>query len=467
MKFLKHLSLRTQIFLVFILCLGLLGAGTLFLNAFMIAGLKDRFHNDAVWLAEEQGRMAAAELARYARDRGVQLGDLGGDMSREIRVLVRGPKNVVAMAVLDPEGNVVYTAVNRDSEVLRVARNDDGTSLTLDTRGRDVSSIGVELLHKTPGLRSVEREFPIQADGHLLGRLRFLISDSPIYRDIEATGREITGRLRSVVLAFTGVLALGFYLIARLVRRQMHLLADNEKLDRMAYVGTLASGLAHEIRNPLNAMAMNLAVAEEELGAGAEGSAETARQAAALIRREIERMNRSVTGFLAFARPEAHRLQATDLKALMEEVLELLGPQIAASDATVEVDLPEHARLEADFSGLRQVLYNTLLNALQAVAAPENAGRPRRVSVGGRRESAQWLLWVEDTGPGIPPGDEAKVFEAFHTTKAGGSGFGLSIARAIVESHDGDIAARRTPKGGTRIEITLPETAPERLRAFA
>ena len=122
----------------------------------------------------------------------------------------------------------------------------------------------------------------------------------------------------------------------------------------------------------------------------------------------------------------------------------------------VEVNLPKDAELEADFSGLRQVLYNVVLNAIQAMA--DSPVDKRRLQIGGRRESAQWFLWVRDTGPGVPEGEEDKVFEVFHSTKAAGSGFGLSIARAIIDSHDGDIRMRRAEGGGSQVEIILPET---------
>lgn len=140
------------------------------------------------------------------------------------------------------------------------------------------------------------------------------------------------------------------------------------------------------------------------------------------------------------------------------EVLELLQPHLEEGKIRTVVDLPEDTWLEADFSGLRQVLYNVVLNGVQAMTDAGIPEESRCLLIGGRRESAQWFLWVEDDGPGIPPEKREKVFEVFETNKAAGSGFGLAIARGIIQSHGGDIRARAGEKGGARIEITLPET---------
>jgi signal transduction histidine kinase len=203
-------------------------------------------------------------------------------------------------------------------------------------------------------------------------------------------------------------------------------------------------------------MSVNLSVAEEEIAVGDAKALDTTRRILDLLRREIGRLNRSVTGFMEFAHPAVDRRERTPLRPLVEEVLELLRPQIEECGASVETLVPADAELLADFSGLRQVLYNVIVNALQAMAASAK-GRARNLTIGGRRESAQWLLWIEDTGPGVSPGEEEKIFEVFQSTKAAGTGLGLSIARAIIASHDGDIRAVRREGGGLRVEVILPE----------
>ena len=450
--------------LIFVLCLTLAGAGMIFLNTYLISGLKNSMRDKAILLAREQGHSVAKRILDFLKVE--DMADLRGlrenpYLNNEFEIVLKGPNNILAVCVYDADGEVIQMKYGEDPNLIETIQDETSTLVEIqDPRG--FSKIQVLMRKKMPDVKTREFKFAIEKDDTPLGHLGFLVSESSIYREIESTADEISRRLWSVVFAFVGVLFLGLYLMARLSRRQMHLLGENEQLGRMAYVGTLASGLAHEIRNPLNAMAVNLTVAREELVEDDKDSPELVQRALKLIQGEVERLNHSVTSFLAFARPEANREQITELRPLVDEILELLHPQIEETGTEVRVDLPEEAQLQADFSGLRQVLYNVVLNALQAMASPENDGRPRSLRIGGRRESAQWFLWIEDTGPGIPAGREETIFEAFHTTKAAGSGFGLSIARAIIDSHEGDITARRVTEGGVRIEITLPETSSKR-----
>ncbi len=454
-----------QIVLVFILCLLLLGTGVILLNAYWISALERVQRQQAYQMAEEQGRRAVQAIVDALEQGGQEatLQTLQNDAYLAKRLsAVLG--NYLAVRVVNEKRELVMDTVGW-IEIDKISMDTE-----LDEEGKpkpaDFHKIQIHLKQQYPELKTVPLEIPIHRGERLIGYLDFLVQESPIGRDMEMTGQQIGRLLWSLVFAFVSVLALGIYLVMLLSRRQVHLLAENEKLGRMAYVGTLASGLAHEIRNPLNAIAVNLSVAKEELDADDPQSPELLRQAMGFMGREVERMNQSMTSFLAFARPEGVRAQTTDLRAVTDEILELLKPQILGTDVRVVIELPEKAEVQADFSGLRQVLYNVIFNAIQAMAekpvASTGVQSDRVLTLGGRRESAQWLLWVEDTGPGIPAGDEQRIFEAFHTTKAAGSGFGLSIARAIIDSHGGEILARRAAGGGARIEITLPETRPRR-----
>ena len=457
---LSRLSFRMQIVLVFILCLVLLGTGVILLNAYWISALERVQRQQAYQMAEEQGRRAAQAILDALEQGGQEatLQTLQSDTNLGQRLnAVLG--NYLAVRVVNEKREVVMTTVDGADIQISIENelDEEGKPLPLDFH-----KIQLHLKQKNPELRTVPLEIPIHRGKQLIGYLDFLVQESAIGREIETTGQQIGRLLWSLVFAFVSVLALGIYLVMLLSRRQVHLLAENEKLGRMAYVGTLASGLAHEIRNPLNAISVNLSVAREELDADDPQSPELLREAMGFMGREVERLNQSMTSFLAFARPEKVKVQTTDLRVVTDEILTLLSPQIQSANVRVVMELPSPAEVQADFSGLRQVLYNVILNAIQAMTektVPEGQTQPERVlTIGARRESAQWLLWVEDTGPGIPPGEEQRIFEAFHTTKPAGSGFGLSIARAIIDSHGGDILARRAAGGGARIEITLPET---------
>ncbi|MFP4379213.1 MAG: sensor histidine kinase [Candidatus Sumerlaeia bacterium] len=451
-----QISFRTQMLLVFLLCLGLLGAGMIFLNAYLIAGLKERMKDQAIYLAEEQGRKAANRILAMLDEEGT--GELiesknVHEMAQQVEIVLRGNDNVMAVCVMDSYGNIVMSDTGESAELRELTKDDEGVEAVFDPK--NFNSLRVRLRKKHPNLRTVQ--VPINKGSHALGNVMFLVSESKVYQDLEMAASEITRRLFSVLFAFIGVLSLGLYLTTRLYRRQMRLRAENEKLDRMAYVGTLAAGLAHEIRNPLNAMSVNLSVAQEEMETGEEGSKEIVGKAIGLIHRETKRLNKSLNSFLQFARPDSQQREDMELAPLVEEILDLLSRQIEEAKIEVEKDLPEETHIQADFSGLRQVVYNIVLNAIQAMA-DNPPGKNRVLRIGARRESAQWFLWIEDTGPGIQAGTEKKIFDVFHSTKSAGSGFGLSIAKSIIDSHGGDIRAMRREEGGTRVEITLPET---------
>lgn len=466
----RRLSFRIQLILVFFLCLTMMGVGMIFFNTWLISREKNQILAEAKVLAQEQGHLAVDKIKELMKEEGLSnFADLQNtpDIRNRFRVIAKEiSPSVISLSIQDAKGTFNFN--------LNVDESDPSGSINhLHSNVPKKSSgipMGVMPIIKI-GINDIEPvsvSADISMEEKVLGHLNLVMSRSSAYQQIQKSSKKINHMLGSMLLAFIGILTLALLIVAKISRRQIHLLAENEKLGRMAYVGTLASGLAHEIRNPLNAMSINLAAAETELDTNDEKSPELIARAHELIQNEIQRLNRSVTGFMAFARPDSTHIRETDLRPLVEEIIELLHPQIKKSQTSVELDLPSETLLQADFSGLRQVLYNVMLNAIQAMADMpnlEDGSPPQRIlRIGGRRESAQWRLFVEDTGPGIPVGEEMKVFEAFYTTKAAGSGFGLSIASAVVASHGGTIDVRRRPEGGTRFEITLPETSPGKNR---
>jgi signal transduction histidine kinase len=246
------------------------------------------------------------------------------------------------------------------------------------------------------------------------------------------------------------ILAAAFTYVLRLLRRVRRAEAEHQIAGRLAYVGTLASGLAHEIRNPLNAMNMNLQMLEEEMG-GQEGDVEAVGLLTA-SRAEVRRLEQLVQDFLAYARPSATSRELQDPLEAVTTVVEFLQPQF--EEARIHLDhhhpprLPEVA-LDAD--QFRQALLNVLQNALQASPAGS------RVSVHTSATSENGVqVEVEDRGPGIPPDRLEQIFEVFYSERPGGTGLGLPIAQRVLESHGGRIDIRSQVGEGTTITLTLP-----------
>jgi two-component system, NtrC family, sensor histidine kinase HydH len=217
--------------------------------------------------------------------------------------------------------------------------------------------------------------------------------------------------------------------------------------ERMAALGTLAAGVAHEIRNPLNAAHLQLNVARRRLGEPGDADLGKVRSAIDLAGAEVKRLAGLIEDFLAFARPHPPRLSYLDLRETAEVITALLAPE--ARQSGVELTLVDGPRVGAEFDGekWKQVLLNLLRNAIDA-AQPDG-----HVRVEVWHDGGQACLAVEDDGCGVPL--DAPIFEPFFTTKDTGTGLGLSIVHRIVTDHGGVIAVDSRP-GRTRFTLSFP-----------
>lgn len=247
-------------------------------------------------------------------------------------------------------------------------------------------------------------------------------------------------------------------------RRGRRLEEQAREAERLAYIGTLASGLAHEIRNPLNSLSLNMQLLEEEIGARSTDGAGS-RRLLQITRGELGRLENLVTDFLSYARPRPLELETVTAVSLLEHTLEVLAGQLQARGVKVEIDdRSGGAFVRVDRAQMGQLLLNLAHNAL---AAMENSGRAPRLRMEARlelpapaRPSHRVVLEVADNGVGIPRDAQPRIFDLFFSTKKGGTGLGLAIAERIAGAHDGLLALRSTPGQGTAISISLPVAAP-------
>jgi len=217
--------------------------------------------------------------------------------------------------------------------------------------------------------------------------------------------------------------------------------------EKLATVGRLAAGLAHEVGNPLGLVAGYVELARARLPADPHPDLvdSLGRIAAA-----ADRIDRTVRDLLDFARPAAPHLSPVDLAAAVDAALRLARVHARLKHVEIDLDFPQcHPRVQADEHHLGQVLLNLLLNAGDAM---RGAGKVR---VSARMEGAAVSLLVEDGGPGILPADLPRVFDPFFTTKdpGEGTGLGLAISHRIMESFGGEIAARNGEGGGAVFEL--------------
>jgi two-component system, NtrC family, sensor histidine kinase HydH len=224
---------------------------------------------------------------------------------------------------------------------------------------------------------------------------------------------------------------------------------------RLAALGELVAGIAHEIKNPLHAMRGTAEVLGPLVP---EGTPE--RRLYELHLGEIERLGAVAERFLSFARPAPLERRPTDLRAVVERAVSLVEAQARGSRVKIVVEKGDgggsRPTAPADEQQLAQVLLNLLINALQAIG--EGGGRVtvslREAVREGRRH---FEIAVENSGPPVPEGDLERIFDPFVTTKPGGAGLGLSIASRIVEQHGGMLVASNLPEGkGVRFSVLLP-----------
>jgi len=261
--------------------------------------------------------------------------------------------------------------------------------------------------------------------------------------------------------ALAALLALGV-LLAVVVWRDMiqplrMKLVESEDIiarqEKLASLGVLAAGVAHEIRNPLTAIKARLFTQRKQLIPGS-----AAAEDAEVISGEIHRLERIVRDFLAFARPGAPEFSRVNAAELLNSVRTLLQPQLDRDSIHLTVDAPPELFVRADPAQLKQVLINLVQNAADA-AGSKGTLQLRARSAFQRLRQTQVpvvLLEVADSGQGIPAEIQDRLFDPFFTTKVNGTGLGLAIALRIVERHGGALEFQTQPGRGTVFGVVLP-----------
>ena len=332
---------------------------------------------------------------------------------------------------------------------------EDGLLLfTRDARAVMVSPAAEKFLGAPPGQFLGRRLADIFPDGHPL-RDALRIEGDELSEVAAETELETTDGKKRVSVSVQAIQEDGERMGALVTLRDLDSLesisTQLQVSERLAALGRITAGVAHEVKNPLNSMRLWLENLKESLPSEKESHAQ---QAVKVLDKEIDRLDAVVKRFLDFTRPVDVRLEATQLADLLKEVMEVARPQLLKAHVEIAQLLPIGVPdVYVDRALLKQAVLNLVLNASEAMP---NGGQLRLV-LSRRGEMAE--ISVGDTGKGIPPENRQKIFQLFFTTRPGGSGIGLASTFRIVQLHNGSIDFTSEVGRGTTFRIELPLAA--------
>ncbi len=355
---------------------------------------------------------------------------------------------IVYIFAQDPQGAVLWQRLQMGSELERGHfPNLILSSRTARRPKQEFASIS------NPGERYTDWVEPIISQGQLRLYIHFGFNHTLIASRVAQDQSRIN---RQILLASSLVMALLFvalFYILWLLKRAQLIEAEAHTADRLAILGTLASGLAHEIRNPLSAINLNLQMIEEELARSQAQSGEMA-QLLGGAKSEIRRLERLARNFLVYAKPMQLDQSVVSLPEVLNEVAQLVAKECDREGIElVRQDGEGQLAVLGDPDLLKQAVVNLMVNAREAILARGDG--PRRISLGARRDMDQVVVAICDSGPGIAEEEAGKLFDLFYSSKRGGTGLGLPIAQRIVEGHGGRLEWKNRGQGGAEFSIRL------------
>jgi signal transduction histidine kinase len=367
---------------------------------------------------------------------------------------------VSTLAIYDKAGNLVFQG-RREARIPLEPRGERAPPVPSPELRQGISPPRVKWTEQKTELPVPDIQVPIGDYGSLL----IGISAGQLQKRIEVLRQELIRQAELIGFATLALLTAAFVAVWLLLRRSQRLEQQAAEAARLAYIGTLASGLAHEIRNPLNSLNLNMQMLEEEIGErGSVHSAPTGKRLLSITRSEISRLERLVTDFLAYAKPRPLELEEMPAVRLLDRLREVLAGEIQKRRAQIEVeDRSGGARVKVDPAQMNQLLLNLAQNAF---AAAEEAGRAPVLKLAAYRQGSTVCLEMGDNGAGMTREEQAQIFDLFYSNRKGGTGLGLAIVDRIVRAHGGHINVRSVKGVGTSVIVELPAAGtPEPHRA--
>lgn len=266
-----------------------------------------------------------------------------------------------------------------------------------------------------------------------------------------ATSTAVTAMFQVALATVVTSLLACMGILAWMIRREIQRQEQRRREEHLAFSGVLANGIAHDFRNPMSSLRLDVQMIEKEVGLDANMRRDRVISLASRIRGTMDRMDKVFQEFLYLSRPAEDGRETVDLRALVRECVDIMAPRFEHAGVSPKVEMPDTpVPVSVHQSSLKRALVNILNNAEQFAGA--NGSVRVLASVAG----GQARLDVCDSGPGIPASERKKVFDMFYTTRPEGTGLGLYLAKSAVERSGGTIEALDAPGGGTCVRILLP-----------
>jgi signal transduction histidine kinase len=378
-------------------------------------------------IAAELGGAEVKELDVVETRREVLTRTLEGDPERRIWQSIE---------VTDSEGKVVYSSRSESTEEIPEALAND-----LQFQGMLSDEDVIE----------TENPYRISVPLGEVGSVVLNVDRAEVAERVSDLRGDLLSQTIVIAVLTLGTLLLAFAFVWFLIQRTRRLEAERFEAEEMAALGALAANLAHEIRNPLNSINLNLELLDEDLA----DDGQSARESLASTRAEVGRLAKLVSDFLTYARPSEPDLGSVRVDAMLTEVGEFLGAEARSMGVHLRIapGIPTIS-VASDEAQVRQVMLNLVLNAVQAVhALPADR---RVVELDADEELDSVALVVRDRGDGIPSDEMERVRRAFYTKRRGGSGLGLAIAERFIEAQGGHIDLVNLDPHGFEARIVLP-----------
>ena len=359
------------------------------------------------------------------------------------RMILADVESTRAAAGAGVKRQLLHMALGETAPTLLVDPEFNITSCN-DATGRLCGFGSVELVGKHIGelFRSPEDITSI------LDHRFLLMSDGYHEEDIimrHRDGRVFPGNIRALLLADGAQNMVGYMVMIRAQKPEPGGIDTVMRQERLATMGELAAQLSHEIRNPLLAIGATL----ESLQNGLENCPEE-KAIVTMLGDEVVRLDMILRDYMSLAQRYNTSVQPVSLRRVLDSAISLIDASRRGSGESIAVQVPDNLQVMGDFEGLKQVVFNLLINALEATA---NAG-PVQCSAGADTNFV--TLNIMDKGPGLPE-TPRQCFDAFYTTKPNGTGLGLTVVRKIVEAHGGAVSLGNREGGGCCVTVTLPK----------